>query len=402
MWLGIDFGTCFSSAAFMRNGVPTFVKMGYNTTSLPSSAFVTKQCKLLLGQEAEDSGIDDPSRLRREFKRDLGSSRPYIVGGCSVLPEELVAGVLAKLRDEARVKVPRDSSLTSVVLTVPAVYEIEAHRRELMRAAATRAGFEEVQLLPEPVAAALYYGASDASSEPFADGERLLVYDLGGGTFDAALVEQRGTDFETLTVPVGLDQGGTQFDHLIFQDLLRRCPTVVRRMLDGEGLGDDEAGTLACQRINFWAREECRRLKHKLTTAAQASIYFNQAPLEPYVLTREDFNQMIAPIIEETVNLCRTLLKEEGLKPEALAGVLMVGGSCHIPFVQELVSKRLGRKLLMVDDPALATCAGAAIHGAQLEAKAAASSAATRERRKRPSEFYKVESEDVFGSFGES
>jgi len=189
----------------------------------------------------------------------------------------------------------------------------------------------------------------------------------GGGTFDAALIEKRGNSFEPLTLPVGTDRlGGAQFDYLIFNDLRQRS-AIVKDMLSNEVNDQTQETRLAKQRNHLWLWDECRMLKEKLTNATQAKLHFQQAPMAPYFLSRQSFNQLIAPLLDETIVLCQQMIKDAGIERDKVAGVLLVGGSCRIPYVQEAVTQAFKRPILLVDDPALAVCFGAAVYGTMLK-----------------------------------
>ena len=199
--LGIDFGTCYSSAALLLEGVPTPIPApltpGY---ALPSSVFITEQGEILVGQAAENKRQKNPQRYRREFKRDLGSPDPYTLGNVSMLPEELVAAVLKKLKEEAeKVALGRgEKFLNNALITVPATYS--SYKRNLMQDAGIKAGFSQIEMLEEPVAAARYYSCHAQIN----DGDIILVYDLGGGTFDATLMQKQGDNYQVLAMPKGL------------------------------------------------------------------------------------------------------------------------------------------------------------------------------------------------------
>lgn len=177
MKLGIDFGTCYSSAAVLLDNIPTPIPApltyGY---CLPSSVFITEQGEILVGQVAENNRQKNPQFYRREFKRDLGSPDPYILGKISMLPEELIAEVLKKLKTEAeKVALARGKkSLTNTLITIPAIYT--SYKRNLMLEAGEKAGFSHIEMLEEPVAAAIYY----SRHAQIKDGDIILVYDLGG------------------------------------------------------------------------------------------------------------------------------------------------------------------------------------------------------------------------------
>lgn len=352
MKLGIDFGTCYSSAALLVEDIPTPINApltpGY---SLPSSIFITEQGEILVGQAAENSRQKKPQRYRREFKRDLGSPDPYNFGDVFMLPEELVTEVLKKLKIEAeKVALGRGvRSLTEVLITVPATYS--SYKRGLMQKAGEKAGFSQVQLLEEPVAAAIYY----AHHAQIDDGDIILVYDLGGGTFDAALIQKQGDKYQMLAMPKGLaDCGGTDFDRSIYQELIGSCSMELRQQIEVK---------------NAWLARAivgdlCRDLKHQLSEQLDASIYIpiGLGKVETFELTRDKFERMISPLITETLDCCDLLLRSAGKEYGQIDRMLLVGGSSRIPYVRSAIEKRFKISPFLIDKPELAVCLGAAIN----------------------------------------
>jgi len=351
MYLGIDFGTCYSSAAIALNGKKTQLvreplKHGY---SFPSCVYFTEQGDLLVGQAAENQHILHPERYRAGFKRDLGSPEPYILGNQPFLPEELVAAVISKLKNQADEMVK--DSITEAVITVPATYRV--NKRKLMEKAGKAAGFKEIRLLEEPVTAAIYY----AQQYELGEEEIILVYDLGAGTFDATLLQKQGANYQILAAPVGLSHcGGMDFDREIYQDLLEHCSESLRERLDAHNRSKEAFQARAI------VADLCRTLKHQLSEAQTGEILI-PVTMESYALNRQDFNQMIAPLVEETLESCHQLVKNAGINWEQVDQVLLVGGSCRIPYVKEAAEKAFKQPPLLVDDPELAVCLGAAIDG---------------------------------------
>jgi molecular chaperone DnaK (HSP70) len=350
--LGIDFGTCYSSAALLLEGVPTPIPApltpGY---ALPSSVFITEQGEILVGQVAENNRQKNPQRYRREFKRDLGSPDPYTLGNVSMLPEELVTEVLKKLKGEAE-KVAQargEKSLTNALITVPATYS--SYRRNLMQEAGIKAGFSQIEMLEEPVAAARYYSCHAQIN----DGDIILVYDLGGGTFDATLMQKQGDNYQVLGMPKGLANcGGTDFDRLIYQQLKNSCSAELRQQLEPK---------------NAWLARAivgnfCRDLKHQLSEQTEASIYIPMGlgNVESFELTREAFNEMISPLIDETLDCCEQLVRSAGKNWQQVNRLLLVGGSSRIPYVKEAIERRFNISPFLVDKPELAVCLGATIY----------------------------------------
>lgn len=354
MWLGIDFGTCFSSAAYLnKKGFPAPVKFGANKTSLPSSVYANEQGTLLVGFTAENSYQRNPFRYRREFKRQLGESVPLQMGDRGYLPEELVAEVLRKLKNEAE---KSQEEVTSAVITVPASYQ--RNKRKVMEKAAKKAGFSEVKLLEEPIAAAIYHASQGIEPR---DGEVVLVYDLGGGTFDAALIKYEKGEFKPLARSMGHERlGGSDFDLEIFRDLQQKCAQL-RDSLNKETSGNPNE-EMARRRMELVAKDLCRRLKEDLSDAEAEAVSDVLPTGEEYNLRRRDFNRMIEAMIKETCDICQNLVNDAKLKWKDIDNVLLVGGSCRIPYVQKAVKRAFGRPVRHVSEPELAVCFGAAIY----------------------------------------
>lgn len=354
MRLGIDFGTSYSSAALILDGIPKPIKEPVDRSySFPSCIFVTEKGEILVGQAAENARGKNPAHYRHEFKRDLGSSDPYSLGNYQMLPEELIAEVLKKLKTEAdKVAIGRgEQAITDAILTIPATYQ--PYKRKLMQEAAFKAGFSTVELLEEPVGAAIYYSHHAKVQE----GDIILVYDLGGGTFDATLIQKTDAGFQMLGMPRGLAHcGGIDFDRQIFQELKSRCSRELRQQLE----------TQDAYRSRIILAERCRELKHQLSEQEEATIDL-LITNEVFTLNRDEFNQIIAALIEETLDCCEQLLRSAGIDWQQINYLLLVGGSCRIPYVTEALTKRFGRSPLLVDEPELAVCLGAVMYGTELE-----------------------------------
>lgn len=358
MLLGIDFGTCNTSGALLLNGTMRLIKEplkhGY---SFPSSVYLTKGGEVLVGQAAENNRMQDIRRYRREFKRVLGMKEPYQIEERSFLPQDLAADMLRKLKTEAEkiVAALGQGSIENAVITVPATYQ--QYKCNLMQKAAEAAGFSSVKLLEEPIAAAIYYTYQNKNKLP--DGENILVYDLGGGTFDATLIKQEAATYQILSTPTGLEYcGGTDFDRLIYEDIKNRCSEALRQQLNNK---------------NAWQARTtisklCIDIKHQLSETEESTIYI---PIggEDYQLTRTAFNQMIASFIAQTIEVCDQLIKSARIDWQDINQVLLVGGSCRIIYVQNAIEKKLGHPPLLIDEPELSVCQGAAIYGTELNTK---------------------------------
>lgn len=377
--LSIDFGTCLSCAA-LRVGddlkiVKNPTKLGF---SFPSSVYVTEEGDFLIGDNADYRRLKDPNRYFNGFKRYLGRDEPFPVGEREIFAQDLVAAVLQQLKAEAEKMLDGQPPSTAAVLTVPAEYQ--QHKRRLMEAAGRKAGFTEITLLEEPVAAAVYYAERASGGRGLQEGENLLVYDLGGGTFDAALLQKQGNGFRLLVPPVGDPRcGGMDFDRCIYEDLQRRSSPTLQETLDPQRR-DAEA-----LRARSVVAEACQALKIQLTYAEDAEPVLPMFTEEDYRLTRSAFNAMILPYLEKTCGLCRRLIQEAGIGWEQVCGVLLVGGSCRVPYVQEVVAREFGRPVFRVEDPELAVCLGAALHGAERDRPASAGLAPNVTKTVRPS-----------------
>ena len=352
--LGIDFGTTFSSAAILINGeikrVKEPSKLGY---SFPSSIFVDKQGKVFVGQFAENQRFQDTSSYIREFKRELGKTMSSTWGIRKFLPEDLVSEMFKVLKQEAEKMV--NQPIDGVIATIPASYT--GYRSELMEKAARDAGFKQVQLLPEPVAAAIYYEHPSSGGKPLAKGEVLLVYDLGGGTFDAALLQKQGDGYQMLAQPVGDENlGGSNFDWAMYQDLQNQCSVTLRALLNPRA--QEERAMKTRLRVKDWLRE----FKHQLSSVERHTDDLPVGDFESYTLTRQRFEEMIHPQLQTTCGLCNQLVASAGLRWEQVGKILLVGGSCRIPYVQRLLYSQFKRPVEWVDELELAVCLGAAIY----------------------------------------
>jgi len=352
--LGIDFGTCFSSAAFMRDGVLHRVKDPVrHSYSWPSSVYLEDSGRLLVGFAAEMKRKLKPSRYKREFKRDFGETAPYILGDRSFFPEELTTELLVHLRVEAEAMNGGERILSAAV-TLPVTFG--DRKAELLRGAAKAAGFEHVFLVREPVAAATYFFEVGHSPRMLNEGEFMLVYDLGGGTFDAALVTRAEDGFSIVGEPIGVAHcGGADFDRLILHDILEKCGENARTTVA-------QQGEMAL-RTQAFLLENAVNVKHQLSAASKGEdlVQVPQLGLAlEYELDEAKFNQMIAPLLDETIRVCNDLVGRNNIVWDQIAFILLVGGSCRLPTVANTMLNAFQRPVIRVDEPELAVCLGAA------------------------------------------
>lgn len=361
MHLAFDLGTCNSSAALMIDGklrlVKEPVKQGY---SVPSSIYVDESGQILIGHLAESKKFKDISRYRSQIKPDLIQDRPYLLGQngeYEFTAQQLITEILKTFKQEAeKITLALDKGeITDVVITIPATYR--KNKRDAMIEVAKNAGFISVQLIEEPIAAAIYYHQQNPAT--FNEEDIILIYDLGGGTFDATLIKKLGNGFQVLSQPVGIENcGGINFDRAIFQHLKASCSEHLQEKLSTKGNSPEK---------NFLI-DFCRSIKHQFSATSEAVGHI-PIDYQLYELSRDDFNLMIDSFIEQTIVCCEHLIKSAGLDLQDVSKVLMVGGSCRIPYVQESVEKRLQSSALLIDEPELAVCQGAAIYGNKIEEK---------------------------------
>jgi actin-like ATPase involved in cell morphogenesis len=356
--LGIDVGTTYTAAAVCRSAdrrwvEPEVVTLGTRGSTIPSVLFIGPDGNVVVGEAAERRALTDPDRVVREFKRRIGDPTPIVVGGRSWAPEELSARLVRWVVD--RVAEREGGPAAQIALTHPASWG--SHKKDLLTAALATEGLR-VTLLAEPQAAALHY----ATQERVAPGSTIAVYDLGGGTFDAAVVRKANRSeaafgaagFGMLGRPEGLDRlGGVDFDEVVFEHVRAGLPAAF------SDLDDTDTGVLsAVARV----RRECTEAKEALSADTDVSIpVLLPAGGGSVRLHRSEFESMIRAQVEETVDALRTAVRSAGCRPGELNAVLLVGGSSRIPLVAQLVSEGLARPVAVDTDPKNAIAKGAAL-----------------------------------------
>jgi len=352
--LGIDVGTTYTAAAVCRStgqgwSEPETVTLGTRGATVPSVLFIAADGTVVVGEAAERRAVTDPDRVVRQFKRRIGDPTPIFAGGRAWAPEELSARLVRWVVD--RVAEREGGPADAIAITHPASWG--PHKKELFAKALGAQGLT-VTFLAEPQAAALSY----AASERVATGSTIAVYDLGGGTFDAAVVRKADdagpSGFGLLGRPEGLERlGGIDFDQVVFDHVREGLPEAFAELDE-----DDPAVLSAVAQI----RRECTEAKEALSSDTEVSIPVLLPGSRGSVrLHRSEFEAMIRPQIEDTVAALRRAIQSAGLSPEQLTAVLLVGGSSRIPLVGQLVSEQLGRPVAVDADPKNAIPKGAAL-----------------------------------------
>ncbi|GAB3983405.1 hypothetical protein GCM10029978_090000 [Actinoallomurus acanthiterrae] len=359
--LTVDVGTSATSGALLTGNGVRLVKEPSGLHAWPSAVCQDGE-RLLVGTAADRRKRVRPAHYQDEFKRELGSSTPIVLGDRSYQPHDLVTAIVAAVKAEAERL--HGEPVSRAVLTMPASYEPGDPRRELLLKAGEAAGFRMTELLAEPVAAAL----APLSSDPFGPGDLVLVYDFGGGTFDTALV--RIGDYGTHDV-LGRDAvddvGGRDMDAALFTEVRRiggdHLAGLLRPAADGEA-------ARTAQRIRLELVDFVRQLKHQLSDTDRVEDYFSPADLL-VVLNRKRLAELAAPLLARTLVCCRGLLTRAKINISQVTAVLLAGGTSRMPMVAEYVSRELGRPVRFAEDPELAVVYGAAAWARQIPTRRA-------------------------------
>jgi hypothetical protein len=347
--LGVDLGTTWTAAAIWREGRATIAPLGTHQAAIPSVVCLQPSGLVLSGDGAQRRALSDPEHIAREFKRRIGDDTPLIVGGQPRTAEELT-GLL--LRDVvAQITDQEGERPEQLALSFPATWG--AHKVERLDAAASTAGWDPdgVLRIKEPEAAATAYAMSNRVDA----GQRVCVYDLGGGTFDVAILERTASGFAAVGRPDGLDHvGGLDVDAAVFSRVVGHLGSHYERLDPA-----DDGTVLAIARL----RQECTRAKEALSadldTVIPVQLPDHQTTLR---LTRSELEQLIRPALLQTVETTSRAISSAGLANDDISRVLLVGGSSRIPLVAQLVGSELGLATTVDAHPKHAIALGTAIY----------------------------------------
>lgn len=325
--VGVDLGTTFTAAAVANGQPPTMVGLGNRALQIPSVLFLAPDGQLMCGESAERRGLAEPDRVVREFKRRIGDSVPILVAGSPYSAQSLTARLLRHVWLTTRDRM--GSAPDEVVLTHPANWG--PYKLELLDQVASIADVGPVIRCPEPVAAAAQYAAQNKVDI----GSTIAVYDLGGGTFDACVLSETANGFELVGVPEGIEHlGGIDFDEALFQNAIGLLGSRIEQ-LDP----DDPQTTLGLNRL----RRDCVDCKEALSSDVDAVLPVALPGLSTTLrFTRSDFEGLIRPALEETMDAMARALRSADVTPDRLSAIVLVGGSSRIPLVGELVQQRFG------------------------------------------------------------
>jgi YVTN family beta-propeller protein len=347
--LGLDLGTTYSGAAIARDGRAEMAALAHNSSVVASVLFLREDGTFLVGEAAARRGLQEPGRLAREFKRRFGDTTPILLGGSPWSADALSVQLLRHLVE--LVTQQEGAPPDKVTVTHPANWG--PYKIDLLRQAVRSAGLGAATLLSEPEAAALHY----ASTERMEPGEVVAIYDLGGGTFDAAALRRTGTGFELLGLAEGIERlGGIDFDEAV----LAHVASFVGPAL-AELDPSDPAALAALARL----RAECVAAKEALSDDTETSVAVVLPALQTQIrLTRSELEDMIRPTLTETTSVLSRTLRSGGVEPAQVKAVLLVGGSSRIPLVGQLVAAEMGRPVALDVHPKHAVALGAALAAA--------------------------------------
>ena len=343
--LGVDLGTSFTAAAVVEAGRVEVVQLGDHAPQVPSAIFRTSSDAFLVGEPAIRAGLADPGRLAKEFKRRFGDDVNILMGGAPMPPHLLTAKLLRWV--VSQVSQARGAPPDSVTISHPANWG--AYRLELLRQAADEAGVANAALCAEPEAAAVHF----ASGDRVTPGRHIAVYDLGGGTFDAAVLRGREDgSFEIVGTPQGIEHlGGIDFDGALLD--------LVQRSVDLSGV--DTTDPVVLMELTK-LRRECTDAKESLSADSDTGLAVAVGPVRTIVrLNRADFEAAIRPAIEQTVATLERTIERAGVSVDDLEAVVLVGGSSRVPLVTETLVEALGRPVRLSSHPKHCVALGAAI-----------------------------------------
>ena len=355
--IGIDLGTTNSCVAVMEGGQPTVIANAEGARTTPSVVAFTKNGDRLVGEPAKRQAVTNADNTIASIKRKMGTAEKVTEGGKSYTPQEISAMILQKLKADAENYI--GEKVTEAVITVPAYFNDA--QRQATKDAGRIAGLDVKRIINEPTAAALAYGLDNESDQ------KIMVYDLGGGTFDVSIIEIGDGVIEVLAVNGDSQLGGDDFDNAVTNYMIDEF-----RKKEGVDLSKDN---MALQRL----REAAEKAKKELSTATTTNINL------PFItatadgpkhfdmdLTRAKFDELTRDLVERTVAPVQKALADAGLTAAELTKVLLVGGSTRIPAVQERVRILTGKEPSKTLNPDECVALGASIQGGKLAGDAGA------------------------------
>ncbi len=349
--IGIDLGTTNSCVAVIEGGEPVVITNSEGSRTTPSVVAFTKDGERLVGQLAKNQAVTNPDKTIISIKRHMGSDYKVDIDGKHYTPQEISAMILTKLKNEAESYL--GEKVSDAVITVPAYFTDS--QRQATKDAGQIAGLKVHRIINEPTAAALAYGV-DKENE-----QKIVVYDLGGGTFDVSVIEIGDGVQEVLATAGNNHLGGDDFDQRVINYLVNEF-----KRTDGTDLSSDK---FAMQRL----KDEAEKAKIALSNSTSVNInipYITADATGPKhmntTLTRAKFNELTSDLVEATMGPLKQAISDSGLSLSEIDKVLLVGGSTRIPAVQEAVKNYIGKEPFKGINPDECVAIGAAIQGGVL------------------------------------
>ena len=349
--IGIDLGTTNSCVALYEGGEPVVIPNAEGSRTTPSVVAFSKTGERMVGQVAKRQAITNPDRTVISIKRDMGTDKKVAIDGKNYTPQEISAMILQKLKSDAENYL--GTKVTQAVITVPAYFSDA--QRQATKDAGKIAGLEVLRIINEPTAAALAYGLDKELDQ------KILIFDLGGGTFDVSLLEISDGVFEVLATAGNNRLGGDDFDEKIMNWMvdtfkkengidLRNDKTAMQRLKEAAEKAKIELSGMMSTNINL----------PYITADATGPKHFD------VTLTRAKFDELTADLVEKTMVPLRQAISDAGLKPNQVDKILLVGGSTRIPAVQEAVKNFIGKEPFKGINPDECVAIGAAVQAGVL------------------------------------
>jgi molecular chaperone DnaK len=350
--IGIDLGTTYSCVAVMEGGKPSVIVNAEGARTTPSVVGFSRTGERIVGHLAKRQAVTNPSRTIQSIKREMGSDYRVTIDGAGYSPEQISAMILQKLRADAEAYIGEE--VTRAVITCPAYFNDS--QRQATRDAGQIAGLEVLRIINEPTASALAYGLDKLDQEA-----TILVYDLGGGTFDVSILQITEGVFEVKATSGNNRLGGDDFDQALIDWFKSEFQSK-----EGIDLSND---LMAIQRL----KETAEKTKIELSTAMASEIHLpfltadasGPKHLETSI-TRAKFNELTAKLVDDTMAPLEQALADSGLTPDQIDHVLLVGGSTRIPAVQDAIKRYFQKEPVKSVNPDEAVALGAAIQGSIL------------------------------------
>lgn len=350
--IGIDLGTTYSCVAVMEGGKPEVIPNAEGSRTTPSVVGFTRTGERIVGHLAKRQAVTNPGRTILSIKREMGTNHRVTIDGTAYTPEQISAMILQKLKADAEAYI--GESISKAVITVPAYFNDS--QRQATRDAGQIAGLEVMRIINEPTASSLAYGLDKLEQNGV-----ILVYDLGGGTFDVSILDITEGVFEVKATAGNNKLGGDDFDQAIIDWMKSEF-----QKANGIDISND---LMAIQRL----KETAEKSKIELSSAMVSEIHLPFLTADASgpkhfqaALTRSKFNELIAHLVESTMEPVQQAIEDSGLGPEQIEHVLLVGGSTRIPAVQDAIKRFFQKDPVKSVNPDEAVALGAAIQASIL------------------------------------